>query len=321
HFIHQQGAGHDQGFLVGEQHALGGTHRRQSRRQPGRADDRSHHRVHVRSGSGVGERLRAALDRDRRTAGAQRRAGLRRGLRVHEHHPFGMKHPGLLDHGLPAAVGAQQHDPEPFRVQRNDLQRAAPDAPGGTQYGEAAGRTHAITREPSSPSAYSGAAAVTLSMRSSKPPCPGSSLPLSLRPAARLNMLSVRSPMMENIPTAQPNPIEMSGGAPKYAAPPQAIMATARRPPSAPSQVLAGLTRGANFRRPKRRPAKYAPMSAEMTMNTSHSTACGPRAKPGAPTCSFASAMKAGTSTGTPQASAAAARCRAGNSASQISAI
>ena len=61
------------------------------------------------------------------------------------------------------------------------------------------------TPEPNNPSAYRGAAAVTLSMRSNRPPCPGRIAPLSLSPAARLNMLSVRSPMMEKIPTAQPN--------------------------------------------------------------------------------------------------------------------
>ena len=120
----------------------------------------------------------------------------------------------------------------------------------------------AITPEPNRPRAYRGAAAVTLSRRSSSPPCPGSNAPLSLSAAARLNMLSVRSPMMENMPTAQPNAIAPSCGKSKYSAPPQATSAAISTPPTAPSQVFPGLMRGASLRRPKLRPAKYAPISA-----------------------------------------------------------
>ena len=56
-----------------------------------------------------------------------------------------------------------------------------------------------------SPSANSGAAAATLSMRSSTPPCPGNSVPLSLTPAVRLNMLTVRSPTTESAATPRQN--------------------------------------------------------------------------------------------------------------------
>src|SRR3984885_7837696 len=188
-------------------------------------------------------------------------------------------------------------------MQGNHGQRAAPDAARGTQDCQAARRAHAITPEPNKPSAYSGAAAVTLSMRSNKPPWPGSNAPLSLSPAARLNMLSVRSPMMEKIPTAQPNNTTAGNEKPKYAAPPQATSDTISRPPSTPSHVLPGLTRGANLRRPMLRPATYAPMSAAVTNSTSHRTICGPREKPLVTTCSRARAMQAGTRTGTPQTS------------------
>src|SRR6202522_373010 len=164
-------------------------------------------------------------------------------------------------------------------MKRDHGESAAPDAArrpedGDTLHGQRS------TPEPNRPSAYKGASAVTLSMRSNRPPCPGSNVPLSLSAAARLNMLSVRSPMTEKIPTAHPNTTPTSGGRPKYRAPPPATTATMARPPTAPSQVLPGLTRGANFRRPKARPAKYAPMSAAHTMRTSHRTMSGPRANP-----------------------------------------
>ena len=45
--------------------------------------------------------------------------------------------------------------------------------------------------------ANTGTAAVRLSIRSRMPPCPGIKLPLSLMPASRLNMLSVKSPNTE----------------------------------------------------------------------------------------------------------------------------
>ena len=45
HGIHKELAGHDQGFFIGQQHALASAHRRQCRRQPGSPDNRSHYGV------------------------------------------------------------------------------------------------------------------------------------------------------------------------------------------------------------------------------------------------------------------------------------
>src|SRR6202041_3204065 len=224
--VHHDLAGQDQSFLVGKQDPLGGPGGGKRRRQAGRTDDGRHHRIDIVGGDRFGERFGAALHAGGRAAGTERLAGQRRRLGVHEHHRLCLKLPRLLDDRLPAAVGSQHRHPEPLRMQGNHAERAAPDAPGGTENGESERRAHAITPEPNSPSAYKGAAAVTLSMRSSRPPCPGSSAP------------------------------------------------------SAPSRVLPGLTRGASFRLPKLRPAKYAPTSAAITNSTSHSTACGPCAKP-----------------------------------------
>src|SRR5208283_4895733 len=154
-------------------------------------------------------------------------------------------------------------------------------------------------------------------MRSSTPPCPGSSAPLSLSPAERLNMLSVRSPTTEKMPTTQPKATHGRTASRKCAAPPQATRATASSPPAAPSHVLPGLTRGASLCRPKLRPAKYAPMSAAITTSSSHSTSCGPVTRPWPEICSRASETNAGTSTGTPHSRVSCAGCRCGARASQ----
>ena len=48
HRRHEERPGHDQRFLVGEQHALAGARRGERRGEPGGADDRRHHGVDVR---------------------------------------------------------------------------------------------------------------------------------------------------------------------------------------------------------------------------------------------------------------------------------
>ena len=74
---------------------------------------------------------------------------------------------------------------------RDHVERGFADRSGRTEDGDA---DHGMTCSAMSANTSAGAAAVTLSMRSSMPPWPGNTLPLSLRPTARLNMLSVRSP-------------------------------------------------------------------------------------------------------------------------------
>ena len=121
-----------------------------------------------------------------------------------------------------------------------------------------------------------GAAAVTLSMRSSMPPCPGNTLPLSLRPTARLSMLSVRSPTMDTAATAtqvSTNGHDFDG---KQVAAPRTTPPARWRamPPNTPSQVFFGDTRGASGTRPNHRPAKNAPVSAAHTSASVNSTQC-----------------------------------------------
>src|SRR5882757_4162808 len=215
HFIHEEPPGHDQRLLVGEKYALAGTHRRQGRLQPGGTHNGCHHHVHVGGADGTAQRPLAALDLGCRSTIAQGGARLGGSFLIDQHHEFGMKFLGLLHDDLPAAKGAQDRDSECFRVKRDDRERAAADASRRSQDGDTASHAHRSTPELKSPSAYKGAAAVTLSMRSNRPPCPGSSVPLSLSAAARLNMLSVRSPTMEKIPTPNPHAITAGVGKPK----------------------------------------------------------------------------------------------------------
>src|SRR5688572_29594323 len=104
------------------------------------------------------------------------------------------------------------------------------------------------------PTTKAGMAAVRLSMRSSTPPWPGSSLPLSLRPTLRLNMLCVRSPSTEIRAVATASGTSLLEGSPSHGAAMAAARPAVTRPPVTPSHVLPGLTAGASLVRPSRRP-------------------------------------------------------------------
>ena len=83
-------------------------------------------------------------------------------------------------------------------------------------------------------------------MRSSMPPCPGSSLPLSLAPKARLSIDSERSPSGPTTPAAPPIAAAAQSGTAckKRSCMPTPPAIEASRPPMAPSQVLLGEMRG-----------------------------------------------------------------------------
>src|SRR5690606_37361294 len=165
----------------------------------------------------------------------------------------------LLAQLLAAAVGGQREDPVAVTVALEHVQRAQPDAAGRAQHRDpyhVRMRTHPNTSNRSRPTTNSGAAAVTLSMRSSTPPCPGSRCPLCFRPACRLNRLSVRSPTTEAATTATHSTMHGPTLTPGHAMPGTAMAPAAISPPATPPQVLPGLTCGASLRRPNRRPVK-----------------------------------------------------------------
>ena len=127
-------------------------------------------------------------------------------------------------------------------------------------------------------------------MRSSTPPCPGSSPLESFTPALRLMSDSTRSPTTlmaprkmaaitsSHQPPAARRVYRLATGACQalsaalHAA---ASTSTPASPPHTPSQLLPGLMAGASLRRvnfsPNVRPAKYAKMSATQTSTSTDS--------------------------------------------------
>ena len=86
-------------------------------------------------------------------------------------------------------VRAQGEYAKALRMARGHVQGAAPDGTGRPEDGEILQPVHSRYT-----SAASGSTAVSASMRSSTPPCPGSKAPLSLTPARRFRADSNKSP-------------------------------------------------------------------------------------------------------------------------------
>ncbi len=95
-------------------------------------------------------------------------------------------------------------------------------------------------------------------MRSSMPPWPGKTAPLSLAPTWRLSMLMERSPKKASTPHSRPVKTPTAGvmamGMAQASSPP-AIPAAAQ-PLMVPSHVFLGLSRGQMRRRPQSTPTK-----------------------------------------------------------------
>src|SRR5690606_7725372 len=106
----------------------------------------------------------------------------------------------------------------------------------------------------SRPSAKIGTAAVRLSIRSRTPPWPGRSRPLSLSPTLRLKRLTFRSPSTEKNAVTSAITSSTPTGRPSRHAMSAPTSPAAASPPLTPSHVLPGLTAGASFLRPNRRP-------------------------------------------------------------------
>ena len=88
-------------------------------------------------------------------------------------------------------------------------------------------------------------------------------------------MLSVRSPTMDSAATATQVKTKGQTSTDNHqVAAAHATMALAHTPPSAPSHVFLGDTRGASGTRPNHRPAKNAPVSAAHTSASVNSTQC-----------------------------------------------
>src|SRR5207248_6030474 len=169
-------------------------------------------------------------------------------------------HAQRLAHDQVPELVEEHHHADHERKREQGQTRGLDEAHGGTslnvhwsgrQQGQVRRRAQKRTK---------GALKRSASMRSSRPPWPGSSVPLSFAPNARLSIDSERSPRGPS--TAAPAPMS---AAPQAGSSGSQICRTTSAPamlpaapPSAPSHVLLGEMRSYSLRRPKARPAKYA---------------------------------------------------------------
>ncbi|MNM81371.1 hypothetical protein D3C81_933730 [compost metagenome] len=197
HRVHEDGAGHHQRFLVGQQHALAGTRGGQRRAQPGGADDRGHHGVGLRVG---GDRLQfgfAVADFGSDTGVAQQRLQLRGRLGAAHHGPSRAERHALIGQLAHLPVRGQRMHGVAVGMAADDVERAFADRAGGTKDGNAL-HIRPLQRRLQrkiSISAASGNTGSKASIRSSTPPWPGSSRLLSFMPTCRLSSDSNRSPI------------------------------------------------------------------------------------------------------------------------------
>src|ERR1700735_2384079 len=98
------------------------------------------------------------------------------------------------------AIRSERHHLVFVGVAREHIESVLADRARRSQHGNA---DHAATPTAVNPKNSTGAAPVTLSMRSMTPPCPGKTLPLSFTPANLFKRLSVRSPTIEKATPAR----------------------------------------------------------------------------------------------------------------------
>src|SRR5690606_37848369 len=258
---HDQLAGQDQGFLVGQQQALAGAGRGQGRAQSGGTDDGRDHGVAVGPGGQRLQGLVAGMGAGIQAGLAQPVAQARVQGRVGDHRVCGAMRDAQLQQGIDPATGGEDGGAHALWMAGDDIERGGADGAGGSEDRDAAdvgGGGHAgdPVQNPaiSLPMANTGRAASTPSMRSSTPPWPGIRSPESFTPAWRLSRLSTRSPTMENrVATRATRATAGHCGTPDPASQPNARATTmpATTPPAAPSTVLLGLMVGASLRRPR----------------------------------------------------------------------
>ena len=192
------GAADHQRFLVGEQDALAGARGGERRREAGGADDRGQHGVDLGQRGDLARALPAPASTSR--AAARRRASARceraRGVRDRAAPRARAEAPAQRGELRPIA-GARRarrprSGPDGARRRRASSRRSSRSRRAASDV-----RISVIARNACASSAASGIAASSASMRSSTPPWPGSSVPLSLTPAWRFSSDSNRSPTTE----------------------------------------------------------------------------------------------------------------------------
>src|SRR5262249_27990137 len=276
---HEQGAGANQTFLVGERHDRAPLRRRQGGLEPGGSGNRPNHPLRrPRSGfhqrafactsldAGAGKRLlqvaigRRIADRSKTRIQFARKRRQRASIpmRAHRFHPVlrSFPHDQVDGAGTDRAARAKDRDAALGGGARSLIPGYAVHRHRG--YHTRRPRAGACTPPCATPiSAARAAAARKPSSRSISPPWPGIRLLASLAPKRRFNADSNRSPPWAAIESTPAR----NASAKRFASPAAiAIMSAATMaammPPVAPDQVFFGLTRGARFGPPSARPTK-----------------------------------------------------------------
>ena len=134
HRAHEQGAGHHQRLLVGQQHGLAGTGRRQRRQQAGRTDDGGHHGIDLGQHADVFQGLHPAqyLGLDPRIGQPLPQFG-RRPL-IDHYRIAGTEALALLEKPVNVVVGGEGHHAVAVGMTTRDIQSAHTDGAGRAQY-------------------------------------------------------------------------------------------------------------------------------------------------------------------------------------------
>ena len=162
--MREERSGHDQRFLIREQHALAGARGGQCRGKAGGADNRRHDHLAARVERDVFERLGAEEKLGAKFTERRAQPGARRDAR--EHGGVRVVRAAELEQRIARAVRGERRDTVPIGVPRDNIERALTDRTGGAQNCE----IHPLTLIHGNNNAASGSVAVALSMRSRMPP-------------------------------------------------------------------------------------------------------------------------------------------------------
>ena len=284
HLVHQQPAGHDQRFLVGEQHALAGAHARRgsaASRRPRRWPPSPSR--HCRRSPAAASASLPLSTRSAEPAFSSAARACAAAAWIHQHHGVGLELAAPARRWFASCRGR----PAPRRGSARDAARSRssvlrPMLPVEPRIATPRGP---LMRAPRSRTGRARTAAPPR-LRCRCDPAgrrvPAAACPLSLSPAARLNMLSVRSPTTgKNAHAASESHARRAPAGRNGRRRPTRTSATIASPPSAPSQVLPGLTRGASLRLPNAAPCEVrADVRRDHQEHAATARSCGPRTLP-----------------------------------------
>ena len=133
HRLHEEGAGHHQGLLVGQQDPLAGTHGGHGGCQTRRTDDGRHDAVGVRVSGHFAQGSLTTEHSGGAAMGLEATGQIAGGALIHHDGETGGEFETVPHHGIHAASrGQRQHLPAP-RVLPQHLEGALTDGAGGSQ--------------------------------------------------------------------------------------------------------------------------------------------------------------------------------------------